>query len=382
MCADKSVRATCVDATSVVQTLLFVQYLAVFLSIYIILHSCTNPTTTTNPTLQASVNGAYILSEGLHRQDNSTLARFDAASGIVVNDIVPLANAGLRLGDTANDMVMRGDTLYVAVATSRAIEIFRVSTGTWLGRIRFSENRQEPRNIAILNDTSAFVTLFNDDSVQEFNPRTFALKGSTIKVGPTPEGIAAVQSTTFGSILVVANSGFGDFRAKEAKAGTLSVVNAQTRREIKVLENLPNAREVLLSPDRTRFYATFTNLYSQPDSLGGIVEYDAASLTERRRWRIKEPLSTCIRNDSLFCVSARGVEVCALKQVNAGFRVLFPAEERNIWYSLALHPTSGAVWIGNARNNQVDGEVSIRAVSGAVLKRFDVGINPNTIVFF
>jgi hypothetical protein len=53
-------------------------------------------------------NGAYILSEGLFRQDNTTLTRFDAGSGLITNDFFARANPGLRLGDTGNDMVLRG----------------------------------------------------------------------------------------------------------------------------------------------------------------------------------------------------------------------------------------------------------------------------------
>lgn len=351
--------------------------LALSIVICNLLQSCEPPQKPTNIGVQTSVKGAYILCEGLLRQDNSTLSRFDEASGTMQNDIVARVNVGLRLGDTANDVVLKGDTLYIAVTTSRTIEVFRASTAEWLGRIRFSESRQEPRSIAILNDTSAFVTLFNDDSIQEFNPTTFSLKGLPIKVGPTPEGI-----TGTGNMVLVANSGFGDFRATETKAGTISVINTQLRREIKILQGLPNVREIFLSPDKGRFYATYTHLYSQKDSIGGIVEYDVETQTERRRWRVKEPISTCLRNDSLFCISARGLEVLPLRETNTGFRVLLAAQARNVWYSLALHPRNGEIWIGNARDYQAEGEVLVMTPFGGITKRFEVGINPNTIVFF
>lgn len=346
------------------------------------LTSCKDITQPQTQGVVPSSRGAYILCEGLWRQDNASLSRFDAVSGMVQNNVVEMANPGLRLGDTANDLVLKGDTMFVAVSTSRTIEIFRTSTAVWLGRIRFAGTRQEPRFITLLNDTTAFVTLLNDDSIQEFNPTTFALKGSPILVGPAPEGIASTSKYVF-----VANSGYGDFRASEPKAGTVSVIGASTRdaatqREIKLFGGVPNVRELLVSPDKRRLYAVYTHLLSQKDSLGGVVEYDTETLAELRRWHTKEPLSASLRNDSLFCLSANGVAVLPLKQALMSFATLFPAQSGNVWYSLAAHPTSGALWIGNAKNYQVNGEVMIMNIQGQVQQRFEVGINPNSLVFF
>jgi hypothetical protein len=349
-----------------------------------LLSCCNSPVVPVTTGIATGARGAYILCEGLFRQDNSTLARFDATSSTVVHDFFTQANPDLRIGDTANDMVLRGDTLYIAVSTSRTIEILRASTGKWLGRIRLAGTRQEPRYIAILNDTTAFVTLLNDDSVQEFNPRTFALKGAPIQVGPSPEGIAVSEKYVF-----VANSGFGDFRANEPKAGTITVLDATTKREVANLAGVPNVRELFLSPDKRRLYATYTHLYSQKDSLGGIVEFDSETLQERRRWRVREPLSTTFRNDSLFCISARGVETIALQQNPSQFPnlalnlfLLIPAQSGNAWHSLVAHPSTGALWIGNAKNYQTNGEVLIFQINGTLQQRFEVGISPNTILFF
>ncbi|TAE25301.1 MAG: hypothetical protein EAZ92_12425 [Candidatus Kapaibacterium sp.] len=324
-----------------------------------------------------SVSGAYILCEGLYRNDNATLSRYDAASVAVVNDIVPLLNPNLRLGDTANNMVLRGDTLYIAVSVSRTIEIFRASTGVWIGRIRFAGTRQEPRHISIVNDSTAFVSLLNDDSIQEWNPKNFTLKGVPILVGPSPEGIAASEKYVF-----VANSGFGDIRAQEAKAGTISVIERASGREFALLGNVPNVRNLILSTDKTRLYAAYTHLYSAKDSLGGIVEYDAVNLKELRRWRTKEPFAPRLRNDSLLCLSAKGVELVRLGEPSAQLQTLYSSNASNIWYALALHPSNGEVWVGNARNNQVAGEVLIFHVQNKNLRRFEVGLNPNTIVFY
>jgi hypothetical protein len=66
----------------------------------------------------AVVRGAYILCEGLWRQDNSTLSRYDDSTQMVANDFFSRVNTGLRLGDTGNSMAQKGDTLFIAMSVS------------------------------------------------------------------------------------------------------------------------------------------------------------------------------------------------------------------------------------------------------------------------
>jgi hypothetical protein len=325
--------------------------------------------------------GAYILCEGLWRQDNATLSRFDNAKEIVQNDYFASVNPSLRLGDTANDMVLKGDTLYIAVSTSRSIEILQASSGKWLGRIRLNGMKQEPRCLSIVNDTTAFCTNLNDDSITEFNPRTFTIRTARIPVGPAPEGIAATNRYVF-----VANSGFGDFRASEPKAGTVSVLDVQTKQERRILTGLPNVSDIAMNRQKTRLYAAYRHLPSKIDSLGGIAEFDAETLQELRRWRMKSPLALnfSATGDTLFYVSDGGVDLLAIRQLDAKPTSAVRKTDKNVvWYGLGVHPRSSALWICNAKDYSSQGEIIVMQTgSSAPIRRFEVGINPNTIVFF
>ncbi len=345
-----------------------------------LLVGCQNATKPIDTTPASTQAGAYILCEGLWRQDNSTLSRYDASTATVSNDFFSRVNTGLRIGDTANDMVLQGDTLFIAVSTSRSIEILRASTGVWLGRIRLAGMSQEPRRITLADDSTGFVSNLNDDSITEFDTRTFTIRTPRIAVGPTPEGIASS-----GKYVFVANSGYGDFRAKEAKAGTISVLDIRSRQEIRTLEDLPNAGDLLMNSTKTRLYAAYKNLPSKSDSLGGIVEYDVASLQELRRWRIKSPfaLNFSATGDTLFYLGGSGVELLALRQADAKpISAIRKTETNALWYGLAVHPRSSELWICNARDYSVNGEVVVMRLGGDIVRRFDVGINPNTIIFF
>ncbi len=359
-------------------------FLSLLLALALCLCSCESTPIQPEPTpVVLGQNGAYILCEGLWRQDNATLSRYSATTNTVTNDVFTRVNTGLRLGDTANDMLIVGDTLYIAVSTSKTIEALHIKTGLWVGRIQLT-GRQEPRSLALVNDTTMVVSNLNDDSYSEFNPKTLTLRVARVPVGPAPEGI-----TASGDRIFVANSGYGDFRANEPKAGTISVMQARTRTELQSLPDLPNAIEVTVRG--TMLYALYRNLPSLKDSSGnqipgGIVEYDLASLRELRRWRVRAGDMRFSRNhDSLWFLNTSGAWLIGLAQSSAQPRLMIPRPTNETWYGMAIHPQTGAVWLCNARNYQTNGEVILYQKSNdtyTIQQRFDVGLNPNTIVFF
>jgi hypothetical protein len=160
--------------------------LFIFLFILTIFNSCIQqPTKPETVVLNAPI-GAMILCEGLWHTDNSTISRYDYKTGIVTNDLFGSANPSLRLGDLASNIVIRGDTSYISVTTPKTIEIINTISGKWLGRIIFEGENHGPRRIALINDTVGFVTDLFDNTILEFNPKTFQ-KGYTIATGAYPE---------------------------------------------------------------------------------------------------------------------------------------------------------------------------------------------------
>lgn len=322
--------------------------------------------------------GVYILCEGLWKMDNATLTRYNPVTGKVENDFFRRANPSLRLGDTGNDIVLRGDTAFVAVTTSRTVESFQVSTGRWIQRIRFDEARQ-PRCLALAPD-GMYVSNYTDNSISRFDPTTFTILTERIPVGPAVEGIAYSRGFIF-----AANSGLGSLQIDSPNAGTLSVIRMGTGVEEKKLQAAPNITELLVSPDGSKLYAVSHEVAGRPDLVPVLIEYNVASLSEIRRWSAPAIISPCLSSggDSLFFISKNGVEVLDLRLDGAAPRQVVTKDRMDDnWYSLALHPQDGTLWIGNARGFTTEGEVIVASAQGNYLKRFDVGLNPTAIVFF
>ncbi len=342
------------------------------------LEGCSEPTAS-RPEMTGR-HGVYALCEGLWGQNNATLARIELPDGRIIPDV--LAGTGMQLGDVGNDMKRRGDTLYVVVSGSRSIECFRASTAEWLGRIRLSENLY-PRQLCIVNDTLGLVTDLYGDAVTAVHLQRFQELPVRYPVGPAPEGIAA-----FGDYVFVANSGYGDYRAAEPKAGMISVLSLQRGTEIATLPAGPNVVTVVLHPWRQYLYAVYLHLPSlwQADSLGGVVEYELPSLQRRRSWRLpvgSYDVAWSSSGDTLLLLGNGGIWGIATTAREAVPQLVWrnPQPQFDTWYTIAVDG-SGDIWIGNARSFTVAGEVLRLRPGAGILQRFPVGLNPGALLFF
>lgn len=351
---------------------------AVWVSLLVLCTGCGDDATAPHTGVSPLSRGVYILCEGLWKMDNATLSRYNPATETVENNFYQQANPTLRLGDTSNDMVVRGDTTFVTVTTSRTIEIFQTSTGKWLHRIRFSSGKM-PRHIAFAPE-GAYVSNFTDNSLAHINPHTFAVLDDAIAAGPAVEGVAYA-----GGYIFAANSGLGSLQIDSPMAGTLTVVRAGSNAFVTTLDAAPNVSELLVSPDGTTLYAVAYAVTGRPDLVPTLIEYDVASLAEKRRWNMPTISSACFshQSDTLFFLSEQGVDALDLRTTGSvPHTVVLNDNPNNRWYTLAQHPTEETLWIGNARGYTTEGEVIVADKQGAYKKRFPVGINPTAIVFF
>ncbi|MBU3678994.1 MAG: hypothetical protein FGM32_05240 [Candidatus Kapabacteria bacterium] len=315
--------------------------------------------------------GTFVLCEGVWRQDNATLC-YIGDDGTRVNDVVSAVNAELRLGDTGSDLLVRGDTMWVVVSTSRSIEMFHRRTGMWLGRLRFDDLR-EPYKMAFVNDSVAVCTFLNDASIAEVNARRLAVRVARVDVGPAPEGIAVV-----GGRIYVANSGLGDLRKSEKGAGTVTVLEASDLSVLDTISDLPNVQSIVADPAKTRIWITYRSYPSQSDVLGGVVAYD---LTQRRivgRYQFRSVKGACIdpRSGTLYVMHAEGIS--AIRSAVVSTVMKRPNSET--WYGLGFDARASRLLIGNARTYVTNGEIVIADTTGVVIRRHDVGINPSVIV--
>ncbi len=340
-----------------------------------------------DPPIVLGNSGAYVVCEGIRGQDNATLSRLDDSSNALYNNFYRRVNPGLRLGDTANDILLRGDTAYVLVSSSETIECINTSTGRWIGRIHFPEGFT-PRFMAATSPRHAYVSILNKDCLLAVDLLDLTLADEVcIPVGPAPEKLYH-----WDRFLAVANSGLGSLRSDEAKAGTVSIVDIEQRREIANFTAGVNTVAVMALPESNRLYAHYIHIPSstwpQNDSLGGIIEFDITNYRELRHWRtpsISYDFVLSHDRSSLYFITLRGIESIDISETavdKARLLIANDGGDRNMWYSLAVHPLDGQLWIANARRFTSAGQVILADPEGQILARHSVGINPTAFAFF
>lgn len=355
--------------------------MTVFLRLLIIVllvlsFGCDNPEINNDNNKDTSkTNIALVLCEGLYGYDNTTVSKINLLDFSVVNDFTSGVNPNFRIGDTGNDIVVKGDTFFVVVTTSKAVEYFDLRNGKLLGYIKF-EGNFGPRRLAFINDTLALASDFYADCLHILNIKNNKIVGK-IQVGPAPEFLAVYKDKVF-----VANSGFGDLRANEPKAGTLSVVNLKNFQEEKTIWVGPNPIEVIVCDDVGSIFVSYNHLPSLKDSIGGIVEFDLNTLERKREWRNSARSLFWAKNEkSLYFISNDLIKKIEYNSEKLD-TVLVNTKPTEIWYSLAVDEYNSLLMIGNAKNYTVEGEVLIYSdkKQKTLIKAIKVGVNPSKIL--
>ena len=231
-------------------------------------------------------------------------------NSVYEGDFFQSAN-NMKLGDLAFDIFVKGDSAFVSVTTSSNIFVINCKSGKVIGNIQLPAN-SAPRKMTLVNDTCAFVSLLYKKQIAEFNPRTLEFKSTNISVGPYPEGLCNDGRRVF-----VTNSGFGDLYYKLEKAGTLSVVDINSRSEI---QNIPignNPIETIINRKNSKLYVCWYNLPSLKDSLGGISEFDLNTMSLTRQWRTRAT-DLCLSHtgDTLFFINGNTDGVKGIAMIN------------------------------------------------------------------
>jgi DNA-binding beta-propeller fold protein YncE len=332
------------------------------------------------PTNSASTGkqarGVLIVNEGLWYQDNSTLSYHDPITGDVVQDYFRLNNPGLRLGDLGNDITISGNRAYIPVTTSQTVEAIELPSVRALGRLVLPP-KSDPRHVEIVDDTTGFVSNVNDDAVVEFNPTSMEIRGR-IPVGPAPE-----QLVYAGGRLFVTNSGYGDLRKDEPKAGTISVIDVLGGSESQTIDVGPNAREIVFSKSTGKLYVMY-GLFDRP---GGVVEIDLRTLRPQRHWEIQSTVAMAFDevHGRLYVIASNdGVVQIDLNSSTTSPPLFVSSKEYGPlgFYSLGVSPDDGEVYIGFTRGYTVPAEVLVYDTEGRLLRRFPVGLNPGAFGFF
>lgn len=328
--------------------------------------------------------GIFVLSEGLFNQNNSTLSWIDFGTGLpdswnastgISYDAFEKVNAR-RLGDTANDMILHGNRIYIAVSESSTIEILDASTCRSIGQIKMQRNGvpSQPRRLAA-HGRYVYACCF-DGTLQRID--TLLLKTvETIRVGRNPDGICLADNK-----LYVSNSGGLDFDHPDS---TVSVIDLDTYTEIKRINVRSNPGNIYA--DATGVYVVSRGIFDY-----GTMNYDSRlHRIDTQSYEVTDTYDIPILNMNIvdgkawfYGYGAGGtIQVLDLATgtvldsdfITDGTRVECP-------YSIKVEPVTHKVYVCDAKDYVTPGSLLCFSPDGHLLYRVQgIGINPNSIAF-
>ena len=210
--------------------------------------------------LQVYSTGAYVVNSGnMYSKIESSLTAIDYASSTATQNVFKAAN-GRSLGNTANDGIVYGNKIYLAVDQSNTIEVIDKKTKKSIKQIKTTEllgNAEgvEPRHISADGGKVYFTTY--GGYVAAVDTTSFALQKKW-QVGSYPEGLVIAHGNIY-----VANSNYGK------GGGNISCINLSNDNvETKNIEGVNNPTSIyyaagLLYVLDNQYYDASWNAYGE-----------------------------------------------------------------------------------------------------------------------
>lgn len=339
----------------------------------LILSSCSDDEKT--PVKPEVSTGAYVLNEGLMGLNNTTLTYYDFEAETPFTDYF-LETNDRGLGDTGSDLKVYGSKLYAVINISSQLEVISLNTGASIKKIPLFNDEdvaRQPRHIAFHNGY-AYVCSF-DGTVGRLDTTTLEFD-KFIEVGRQPDGICVANNK-----LYVSNSGGLDYPDYD---NTVSIINTTTFEEIKKVTVDINPYTILADEAGDVYVISRGNYDDVPYSFQRI---DAAT-DEVTTFEDIEALNFTIYENLAYLYNYN------YSTMQASFTVIdlsnetiitedFITDETEIVtpYGIDVDPTNGDVYITDAQDFTVTGDVYCFSKNGKLKFKFEAGLNPNNVVF-
>lgn len=322
------------------------------------------------PPVDATAHGIYVLNEGLFQMNNSTISYYDFENHQVAEDLFLSVN-GRGLGDTGSDLKSYGSKLYCIVNRSNRVEIMNLNDAKSIKAI--SLPGKQPRKI-VFHDNKAYVSCYDGDVVRI--DTTSLEVDATVHSGDNPEGLCICNGK-----LYVANSGGLNYPNYGNTVSVISLSSFSVIKTIKVAEN----PWMLMSYNDQYVYVQSRGNYD--DIAANLQKIDALTDEVVKTYDLEITGMAFYQHQAFiysynYNTASSWIKVLDLqtdKVVNNQF--VTDGTTLQTPYGITINPANGDVYITDAYNYTVNGDVYCFSQEGKKKFSFSAGLNPNSIVF-
>lgn len=311
--------------------------------------------------------GVFVVNEGSFQSIPGSLSYVNLASGTVTPNLFSKVN-GKVLGGTANDALTVGDRLYIAVQEENTVWVVNATTAQQLAQITV----EQPRELAT-DGKSVFVSSW-DGRVHRIGTQSMRVEDKSDVVGQHLEGLAVRNGHVY-----VCNSTTPSFAYLNTVV-KLSTATLDKEADITVtvnptqIENTPAGLYLISTGD---YFATPAQLQhiGDDDKVKNLGSYTMMAAGKDRLLLANAPYGA----KPSYAVLPYGQQTA--QPWGEAAEVFAP-------YAMAVDETTGDVFITSTAKNPATGMADYTAngymmrytADGKVVARYEVGLNPGTIV--
>ena len=318
--------------------------------------------------------GAYVLNSGLMDSNNSELTYFNMLTSAVSTNVFSKVN-GKGLGDSANDILVYGSKIYMAVTGSAVVFVTDLS-GKIVREIELSGEISKLAPRQLMADGGKVYVSYREGYVGAIDTTSFEVRKA--QVGPYPEGLACA-----GNKLYVAITDANNYPNLANRVQVLDKSSLQVIKEIEVGYNPQTFHKI---SDETMYLVCWGDYAANPAVLQKInLNTDEVTTIEG-----VSPTSMAVADEGIIYILSTGYDENWNQQIKY---YQYNIDKERIegeftttdvvpdGYCIAWDQVSKYVFIGSS-DYISSGDVYILSQEGRILYKFDTGaLNPYKICF-
>ena len=363
-------------------------HLFLLMALAALMFSC-KPDKPVNPSEFNIGSGLLVLNEGNFQYSNASLSFYDIQADTVCNNLFYKVNDA-PLGDVAESMALVDGKLYIVVNNSNYI--YKVDANTMVcdtSKPFKITDFYSPREIHFVAPDKAYVSDLMGTNLWIINPQEMKHTG-TIEMGKTTEKMVQV-----GSELYVSNWSYYyiDHTSTESY-NTVQVVDLNNDVKVAEIEVGKEPNSMVVDKNGHVWVLCEGRSYDDWGENPTLWEIDPMLKTATCQYEFKGPfedddeikgtasmLKVNPAGDQLYMIYNNEVRRFDIGTLSLSESFCIVPEPQGLFYSLAVDPRTGDIYVTDAKNYMMNGTVYRYSFDGVLLASFEAGIIPNAMLF-
>lgn len=321
-------------------------------------------------------SGLLVLNEGNYQYSNSSLTFYDIEADTVTNNLFYQVN-GAPLGDVAESMALADGKLYIVVNNSNYI--YKVDANTMAVDTTQAFKLGDfysPREMQFIAPNKAYVSDLYGTQLWIVNPQDMTHAGS-IEMGKSTEKMLVIDKE-----LYVSN--WSNTFVPGMEKNTVQVVDIQN--DVKVAEITVGKEPNTMAVDKNGHIWVLCEgaMWETGGENPSLWEIDPRLKTAQKRFEF-ETTAMCVRanpaGDQLYVIVNNAVRRFDIATMTLSETFSIEGDPQGWFYNMAVEPKSGDIYVTDAKNYVMNGEVRRYTSDGLLLTSFEAGMIPSAMLF-